>query len=347
MKRHWVKLWVNEWLDGTTRFQMTGAQRAFWTDLLAMAGRSRFPGLVCSGRDGDSYVGYPLTTFAALDPGAELDIKATFELFVATGKIAVEVTAEKPVKLYKVTITNWSKYQSEYQRQKPYQETYRQKSRKLSKKLTPELSPELTANYLLEGEVRSESEKEKQNKPTQAPNPGASEPLPDWLPVEPWNAFLEMRKKKRTALTAYAVKLAILNLEKLRAAGNDPKDVLNQSTMNGYQGLFEVRVNFAPAREADRNRDAGAGKFDPHRPVKEQTAEEKAELEEMQIEQSRWDQLEKGTLQVNAGTVAWARAKHDRLKRITKLPAQDPRPRWLSNFLGRTSVEKAEQVVGV
>jgi hypothetical protein len=53
-KRSWVKLWTNEWLDGTTRYQMSDAQRAFWIDLLAMAGRSRFPGIICAGRDGQN-----------------------------------------------------------------------------------------------------------------------------------------------------------------------------------------------------------------------------------------------------------------------------------------------------
>jgi len=215
---------------------MTGAQRAFWTDLLAMAGRSRFPGIVCSGRDGEAYVGYPLTTFSALDPGAELDIPATFDLFVATGKIAVEVTAEKPVKLYKVTIMNWDKYQSEYQRQKPYQDSYRQKSRQLSRELTPNLS----TNYLLEGEVRSE--KEKKEKATPAPKTGALViELPDWVPRETWNAFLEMRKKARKELkTAYAVRLAINELEKLKNAGEDVKAVIEQSILKNYTGFFAV-----------------------------------------------------------------------------------------------------------
>ena len=102
-----MKLWVNEWLDGTTRFQMSGAQRAFWIDLLALAGRSRYPGIVCAGMDGDRYVGYPLKTFAALDAGAEIDLVATFDLFARTGKVIVEVTTEAPVKLYMVRICNW------------------------------------------------------------------------------------------------------------------------------------------------------------------------------------------------------------------------------------------------
>src|SRR5713226_821156 len=174
MRRAWVKLWVNEWLDGTTRFQMSGAQRAFWIDLLALAGRSRYPGIICAGMDGDLFVGYPLKTFAALDAGAEIDLLATFDLFTKTGKITVEVTTEEPVKLYKVTICNWERYQSEYQRQKPYQETYRRKNKKLSKKL----SLQKGSGYLSEEDGEEESEgkgekEERQRKKSATPSPAA------------------------------------------------------------------------------------------------------------------------------------------------------------------------------
>jgi hypothetical protein len=134
---------------------MTGAQRAFWLDLIAHAGRSRYPGVICSGKDGDSFVGYPLTTFAALDPGVELDILATFELFVSTGKIVLEVTAEKPVKLYKVTIINWGKYQSEYLRQK----SYRQKNKKVTQEVTAKVTSGHTKRLPVEGEVEGEVDK--------------------------------------------------------------------------------------------------------------------------------------------------------------------------------------------
>jgi len=343
MRRHWVKLWVNEWLDGTTRFQMTGAQRAFWIDLLAMAGRSRFPGIICSGRDGENFVGYPLMTFAALDTSAELDLQATFELFVATGKIALEVTAEKPVRLFKVAIANWSKYQSEYQRQKPYQETYRQKGRKLSNDLTPELSPNLVSNYLLEGEVRREKEK----KTTPAPNAGAVIVLPDWLPVESWNAFLEMRKKLRKPLTTAAVKLAIKRLGDLRSAGDDPKAVLEQSVLNGYQGLFEIRTPFATREERDRAQrhvDAAAGRYDPEYKPRKQTPGEEAEIERTRIEVERWKGLDDGTLAVGAETVTWAKEKLERLRKVPKLPVQDRRPAQLSSFLKKAREAHHEAV---
>jgi hypothetical protein len=64
-RRTWIKLFVHDWLEGTTRYQMSDAQRAFWIDLLAMAGRSRFGGIVCSGKDGEQLIGYPLSKFRA------------------------------------------------------------------------------------------------------------------------------------------------------------------------------------------------------------------------------------------------------------------------------------------
>jgi hypothetical protein len=118
-KRSWVKLWVNEWLDGTTRFEMTDAQRAFWIDLLAMAGRSRFPGRICAGQVEGVFIGYPLNKFQAL-MSEPIDIGATLDLFVKSGKIRLTVTQESPTKLVMLELVNWDKFQSEYQRQKKY-----------------------------------------------------------------------------------------------------------------------------------------------------------------------------------------------------------------------------------
>jgi hypothetical protein len=110
-------------------------------------------------KDGDSFVGYPLTTFAALDPGSELDILTTFELFARTGKIVLEVTAEKPVKLYKVTIINWSKYQSEYLRQKSYRQKNKQVTAEVTRKVTTGLTKRLPVEVEGEGEGEVEVDK--------------------------------------------------------------------------------------------------------------------------------------------------------------------------------------------
>lgn len=65
--------------------------------------------------------------------------------------------------------------------------------------------------------------------------------LPDWIPEDAWLAFVAMRKKIRAPLTDDAVKLAISTLEKLMQDGHRPRAVLDQSTLNSWRGLFEVK----------------------------------------------------------------------------------------------------------
>lgn len=68
--------------------------------------------------------------------------------------------------------------------------------------------------------------------------------LPEWVDRDAWDGFEEMRKKQRAPLTDQARKLALATLEKLRMAGHNPAMVLDQSVMNCWKGLFELRGNF-------------------------------------------------------------------------------------------------------
>lgn len=65
--------------------------------------------------------------------------------------------------------------------------------------------------------------------------------LPDWLPLEPWEAFIDMRTRSHSKPTAHAMKLLVAKLERLRASGHDPTAVLDQSTMSNWKGLFEIK----------------------------------------------------------------------------------------------------------
>jgi hypothetical protein len=65
-------------------------------------------------------------------------------------------------------------------------------------------------------------------------------PLPDWLPQDPWKAWLEVRRRNKAPNTPRALTLAIKELEKLRADGQDPVAVLEQSTLRGWRGLFPI-----------------------------------------------------------------------------------------------------------
>ena len=80
--------------------------------------------------------------------------------------------------------------------------------------------------------------------------------IPEWINKETWEAFLEMRKKKKAVPTEKAIELLIKELEKLKTGGDDPNEVLNQSIMRNYTGVFPVkdkkdginRGHFAAAR---------------------------------------------------------------------------------------------------
>lgn len=69
--------------------------------------------------------------------------------------------------------------------------------------------------------------------------------LPDWVPIESWEGFKEMRRNGRYPLKGRSETLALRELTKLRADGHDPAAVLDHSTMKGYRGLFPPPANGA------------------------------------------------------------------------------------------------------
>jgi hypothetical protein len=67
---------------------------------------------------------------------------------------------------------------------------------------------------------------------------------PDWLPLESWAGFMEMRKSCHRPLTPRAQELIIKKLAKLRAEGHDPARVLDQSVERGWQGIFPIKDDY-------------------------------------------------------------------------------------------------------
>ena len=65
--------------------------------------------------------------------------------------------------------------------------------------------------------------------------------LPNWLPIDAWNGWLEMRKQRKKPLTDRAASRAINKLEAMRDAGQDITEVLDRSTMNGWTDLYEIK----------------------------------------------------------------------------------------------------------
>lgn len=81
------------------------------------------------------------------------------------------------------------------------------------------------------------------NYPTsELPKPDQQEKLtlPDWLPKKEWSDYCKHRGKK---LTDQAKTLQLTKLGKWVKQGHDPIEIINESIMNGWQGLFEPKGN--------------------------------------------------------------------------------------------------------
>lgn len=72
--------------------------------------------------------------------------------------------------------------------------------------------------------------------------------LPDWISAEAWAGYIDMRKRIKKPMTKRAMELAVGKLAELMRSGHDPKVVLDQSTMNSWQGLFEIKGGAVASR---------------------------------------------------------------------------------------------------
>lgn len=75
--------------------------------------------------------------------------------------------------------------------------------------------------------------------------------LPEWINKETWIAFLEMRKKIKAPLTQYAMKLAIYRLERFRAEGENPNEILDKAIMGSWKGLYSLKDKFVKEKKDD------------------------------------------------------------------------------------------------
>lgn len=85
--------------------------------------------------------------------------------------------------------------------------------------------------------------------------------LPDWLPLDAWSAYLEMRRKKRAKPTPHAIDLVLKELDRLRGKGHDPTEILNTSTRSNWTDVYEPKDGKngnSRHRTANNNNLAGA-----------------------------------------------------------------------------------------
>ena len=85
MAKRWIKVWVNESLTGTIRFDFTPEERCVWYDLLVLAGNCRQEGVIAAGKN----VPYPMQWIAGtLNVPLRL-LKYTLDKCEKTGRVEV------------------------------------------------------------------------------------------------------------------------------------------------------------------------------------------------------------------------------------------------------------------
>lgn len=72
--------------------------------------------------------------------------------------------------------------------------------------------------------------------------------LPDWIPVEPWKAYVSMRRKIGHPLTRPARTRALLELEDQRAKGADVGAVIQRTVDRKWRGFFSIPAGQASKR---------------------------------------------------------------------------------------------------
>ena len=94
-------------------------------------------------------------------------------------------------------------------------------------------------------------EKRREEKRINKENSDTAIVLPDWMPLETWQAFLAMRKKMKRIPTDHAVDLLIKKLDRFRANGQNIQAVLEKSITSNWQDVFEIHEKQAFANKYD------------------------------------------------------------------------------------------------
>lgn len=68
--------------------------------------------------------------------------------------------------------------------------------------------------------------------------------LPDWIGSDLWEAFREVRRGKKAAMTVRAEELILRELQRLKEQGHDPTAVVEQSIRSGWKDVYPVKPDW-------------------------------------------------------------------------------------------------------
>lgn len=205
----WIRLWVDDTINGTTFMELDAEHRGVWFTLLLLAGYSPKPGTICI-VEGVAYTREQLAAFTKLSLDS-LTSGIDHLASESVGKIKVNEDGT-------LSICNWLKYQTEYDRQKGYRRG-------------------------LQGKVTKKGYKEKSSFSSVSVSVSVSPsvvPLPKGLSEKTWDEFREFRASIKSPMTPVGEARLLKRLAKLSEKGDDPEEVVSRSIENTWTGLFPL-----------------------------------------------------------------------------------------------------------
>lgn len=232
MRMPWLKLWTEARNDGKLR-RLTDGQHRIWFRLLCFAAEQEPPGTVRAT--------WKVLAAECSEGGDDLLREAVMEM--ESLRLVTCVTCNNGD--VEIAFPSFCRRQAKYPSGDRKRVAERVAKHRAGKRLRqPAFSVTACNESVTSCNAQEEEEEEEKNTPPKPPKGGTSirsfEP-PDWIPREPWDAWVEYRSRGRNKLTVRALEMAVRKLADLKAAGNDPAAVLSQTVVNGWSGLFEVK----------------------------------------------------------------------------------------------------------
>lgn len=233
----WIKIITNFFSDEKIMLieQMPEGDTiiVIWVKLLCMAGRENNCGVFVMG----GKIPYTDEMLATIFRRNITVVRLALQTFEAFGMIEI-IENENGQAIY--TIPNWEKHQNTEGLEKIREQTRRRVAKhRENQKLALDCS--VTSNVTVTQCNATEEEKNKNKKENKKKNKNITAP---YVADDDLNSailsFVEFRNKIKKPMTERAIQLLITKLNKLSPDINTQIEIINQSILNGWQGIFPL-----------------------------------------------------------------------------------------------------------
>lgn len=238
----WIKIATNLFADEKILLieQMPDADTiiVIWFKLLCMAGRENNCGVFVMG----GKIPYTDEMLATIFRRPLSTIRLALSTFEAFGMIEI---IEDPSGNDVYTIPNWEKHQNTDGLDKIREQTRlrvakHRENQRLALGCNVTCNDTVTECNATEEEKEEEQEKEEKEEKEEKKNKKSASYVADEELNNAILAFVDFRKKIRKPMTDNAIDLLISKLNKLSPDINTQIEIINQSILNGWQGIFPL-----------------------------------------------------------------------------------------------------------